>query len=1309
MKTNNSYFSRILVILIAVMMVFTMMPSMAFAAEGSSAAETIEEPPSNLEQSYVKWATKISSSWNPSTSPVEFGEYLFVVANDQLQKIDKNTGQIIAISTESVSKANTFDYHIEKGDGKLYIQSGTKVKCFDQELNCLWTSISFGGQQGNTPLKYVDGILYGATLNVSGTVGESGEVDKKGSFFAIDTNSALNEQGLMPGKWEVTVASYNSKEKNYSGSYWASATVIDNYVIFGSEGSVVYAFNKENGTIAATYDTNTEENRNTFGIRSGILIANNNIYFSRNDGMIFKVPYSIEENAFKFGVGTSTKICTTATGSVSTPVLHGDRLYVSGTTSDGTKAVTAVLNANDLSSIYTIPLGTYKQSTLQKGYTVQLVPQNDGSVRGYVSYYASPGSIIGFVDSNRQNQVNAFDIGGITEEYGSNYMASNPLLGEDGIIYFVNDSGILIAVAKNDSYLTELTAFKGSQETATTFTESFRTNKFEYTLVVPVGTESVKLVYKVLGDDTEKDITVPLKNQAVMQTIQVPGGKKNYTVNIRFESNISRLGSLAATNNNSKPGSSNTLDLNKEFVGTQYDYIVAGVDSSKTFINLWPASEDENATINVYAVKNVKSGKYNEDTKEITSAVTGGVKRYPVYFADGKDTAKVKITVKAENGNDSSDYNVTISKKSLNELEKCTVNVLAQKEEAFIAQYKNIEIDSNIAEAYGYPDNVIDGISVMDVLVTAHLKKYGKNFTPEEKDKYLTITNLGWITSAFESTDGFSFAVDGIQPIDDSTGNGALITDAKVTSDATVEFFFYDKNGGYTDQYTFFSKDGKWIDELALTAGESQELTLHGYTYAWVSGKTREGILSGSSKVLPNVSICTVGADGVLTEVEKDNIVIKTDTNGKATISFANAGTYYLTAKGTSKETVQDYTTSTSTEKDVNIIKPYLVVKVTAKGSTSLPTAYISVIDPKGKTYLSKTAYSISANETAYSLLLKTGLKVDSTFSSKYNSYYVEKIEDMGEFTAGSESGWMYKCNGEFPNYGASLCKVSDGDYIEWVYTRNYGGDVGGAGGTTEEVKNVTTDTKAGTTTAPTEVKVTEKTNADGTKTKVADVKVSADNQKEILKQAKEKKSNEIILVVSKDAVKDAAKADVTLDKSFIDSIVKDTNAKLTIKTPFGDKTYTQEELKAMSAAATGSTVTIAVEKAAEEPADDAAAKVEKAKSIVKDMKLTARSSKTAKKNVKAVLKNDAKTKAAIKELKDLGFTVKYRFYRSTKKTASYKAAVTKKVASYTNTSGKKGTKYFYKVQVRVYDENGKLVAKTALKQCKYASRTWTK
>ena len=253
----------------------------------------------------------------------------------------------------------------------------------------------------------------------------------------------------------------------------------------------------------------------------------------------------------------------------------------------------------------------------------------------------------------------------------------------------------------------------------------------------------------------------------------------------------------------------------------------------------------------------------------------------------------------------------------------------------------------------------------------------------------------------------------------------------------------------------------------------------------------------------------------------------------------------------------------------------------------------------------------------------------------------------------------------------------------------------------------VVTTGKAGTavTTSPTTVKMSGTT---------ASVTVKADNQKEILKQAKEKKSAQVVLAIANSDAKGAEKLEMNLDKSFLESLLKDTSAKLVVKTPLGQKTYERDELQKLVNEATGTTVKAEINKdnvdaQTEEPIDDNAAKIAKAKSIVKNMKLTARSGKTAKKNIKAVLKSDAKVKASIKELKDLGFTVKYRFYRSTKKAAGYKAAVTKKTASYTNTSGKKGTKYFYKVQARVYDENGKLVAKTALKQCKYASRTWTK
>ena len=104
-----------------------------------------------------------------------------------------------------------------------------------------------------------------------------------------------------------------------------------------------------------------------------------------------------------------------------------------------------------------------------------------------------------------------------------------------------------------------------------------------------------------------------------------------------------------------------------------------------------------------------------------------------------------------------------------------------------------------------------------------------------------------------------------------------------------------------------------------------------------------------------------------------------------------------------------------------------------------------------------------------------------------------------------------------------------------------------------------------------------------------------------------------------------------------------------------------------------------------------------------------ARSVKTAKGNIKVTLKFDKETESLIKEMQELGYTVKYKFYRSTKKSSGYKAMLTKSGRSYTNTNGKAGTKYYYKARVQIYDQDGKLIAQTALKQCQYASRTWTK
>lgn len=61
-----------------------------------------------------------------------------------------------------------------------------------------------------------------------------------------------------------------------------------------------------------------------------------------------------------------------------------------------------------------------------------------------------------------------------------------------------------------------------------------------------------------------------------------------------------------------------------------------------------------------------------------------------------------------------------------------------------------------------------------------------------------------------------------------------------------------------------------------------------------------------------------------------------------------------------------------------------------------------------------------------------------------YNSNYIEGIHNLYEFDCGELSGWMYKVNGWFPNYGCSRYALKDGDVIEWIYTCNLGRDIGG-------------------------------------------------------------------------------------------------------------------------------------------------------------------------------------------------------------------------------------------------------------------------
>ncbi len=107
------------------------------------------------------------------------------------------------------------------------------------------------------------------------------------------------------------------------------------------------------------------------------------------------------------------------------------------------------------------------------------------------------------------------------------------------------------------------------------------------------------------------------------------------------------------------------------------------------------------------------------------------------------------------------------------------------------------------------------------------------------------------------------------------------------------------------------------------------------------------------------------------------------------------------------------------------------------------------------------------------------------------------------------------------------------------------------------------------------------------------------------------------------------------------------------------------------------------------------------AKAYVQDLSIKARSTKTSK-GVKVTIKADVQT------LLDAGYKVEYKFYRSTKSNKNFGTAkVTKTTNTYLNTSGVKGTKYYYKAKLVVKNAAGEVVATTPLTQCLYATRVF--
>ena len=102
---------------------------------------------------------------------------------------------------------------------------------------------------------------------------------------------------------------------------------------------------------------------------------------------------------------------------------------------------------------------------------------------------------------------------------------------------------------------------------------------------------------------------------------------------------------------------------------------------------------------------------------------------------------------------------------------------------------------------------------------------------------------------------------------------------------------------------------------------------------------------------------------------------------------------------------------------------------------------------PSNGVILAPTKVTFYEGESVFDVLQRVckekGIHLESSWTPIYNSAYIEGIHNLYEFDCGELSGWMYRVDGWYPNYGCSRYQLKDGEKVEWRYTCDLGKDVG--------------------------------------------------------------------------------------------------------------------------------------------------------------------------------------------------------------------------------------------------------------------------
>lgn len=415
---------RLLSLLLAVIMIITSLSIVSYAVSQSFIGATTAQTAIN--SATLKFSKKFGGNYKGApTPPIVVGDTLIVVSGVKLYKLDAQTGEEIS----SVKMQGSTIYATVSplyADGKVFVQlDGGIVQAFDYEsMKSLWVYTDTLGGQALCPITYDSGYIYTG-------------------FWNDETEYA--NYVCMSVKDENTKKETESKKATWTykalgGFYWAGCAVSKNFVVFGKDDgkkgstsrSKIIALNKSTGKSVSTLSVNGD-------IRSSVAYSaeTKSYYVSSKAGYVYK--FSMNSST---GALSSLKTYTASGAVTATPVVYNGRLYVG--CQNGTSGKFVVLNASTMKEIYSCDMLGYPQATvlLSTGYE-----ETNGKVYIYSTYNSKPGGITVFEDCEGQTAAKKTELFTPSDSM-SEYCISTISAGEDGTLYYKNDSGNIFALTK---------------------------------------------------------------------------------------------------------------------------------------------------------------------------------------------------------------------------------------------------------------------------------------------------------------------------------------------------------------------------------------------------------------------------------------------------------------------------------------------------------------------------------------------------------------------------------------------------------------------------------------------------------------------------------------------------------------------------------------------------------------------------------------------------------------------------------------------------------------------------------------------